>query len=68
MPEISIIIPVFNAETLLKDDMDNFLTQTSANFEQFLDDTTERNEEYTQSCACVRELREKGYTTKKITV
>ena len=68
MPEISIIIPVYNAEALLKDEVDNILTQTSTNFEQILDVPTERIEEYIQSYKFLRELREKGYTTIKGTL
>ena len=67
MPEISIIIPVYNAEALLKDEVDNILNRTSSNFEQILDVPTEKIEEYI-SYGCIRELREKGYTTLKGTV
>jgi hypothetical protein len=52
----------------MKDDMDSILNRASTDFEQLLDDSSESTEESMQSCKCLRELREQGFTTIKTTV
>jgi len=62
LSEISVVLPVYNAEALLKEAMET----TDVDFERLLEeDAAGESDETLRTSESFRELREKGYTTIK---